>query len=115
MLIIHQGFRAFFGWPPLGDKTDPKWVADQQGWITALFSLGCIFGSLPSGALTDKLGRKKSIVLLAAVFTVGAVIQLVPSGYEALLAGRFISGVGVGGLSMAATLYQAETAPSQVK
>jgi hypothetical protein len=38
-----QGFRRFFGWPALGDKTDPKWVADQQGWITALFSLGCIF------------------------------------------------------------------------
>ena len=135
-----QGFRRFFGWPALGDKTDPKWVADQQGWITALFSLGCIFGgcsglhagavvrsalpcpalpcpartdcsvtsfsrdtahpyppsnyptpllpthqhtgSLPSGALTDKLGRKKSIILLAAIFTIGAIIQFAPNNYE---------------------------------
>lgn len=31
-----------------------------------------------------------------------------------LCAGRFLSGMGVGGLSMAATLYQSETAPQQV-
>lgn len=63
------------------NKSDPSWVADQQGWITALFSLGCIFGSLPSGALTDKLGPKRAIILLAAVFSVGAIIQLVPPDY----------------------------------
>lgn len=32
-----------------------------------------------------------------------------------LYAGRFLSGVGVGGLSMAATLYQSETAPTHVR
>ena len=58
------GFRDFFGWPALGDKTDPKWVADQQGWITAMFSLGCIVGSLPSGALTDYLGEMRVCVYL---------------------------------------------------
>ncbi|TFJ82553.1 hypothetical protein NSK_006137 [Nannochloropsis salina CCMP1776] len=108
------GFRRFFGWPALGDKSDPAWVANQQGWITAMFSLGCIVGSLPSGFLTDFMGRKRCIIFLSFVFTVGAVIQLVPSGYQMLLAGRFISGVGVGGLSMAATLYQSETAPPKV-
>jgi len=25
------GFRRFFGWPALGDKSDPGWVANQQG------------------------------------------------------------------------------------
>jgi len=25
------GFRKFFHWPALGEKTDPAWVADQQG------------------------------------------------------------------------------------
>jgi len=25
------GFRRFFGWPALGDKSDPAWVANQQG------------------------------------------------------------------------------------
>ncbi|EKU23320.1 high-affinity glucose [Nannochloropsis gaditana CCMP526] len=60
------------------------------------------------------MGRKRCIIFLSFVFTVGAVIQLVPSGYQMLLAGRFISGVGVGGLSMAATLYQSETAPPKV-
>jgi hypothetical protein len=59
-----------------------------------MFSLGCIVGSLPSGFLTDFMGRKRCIIFLSFVFTVGAVIQLVPSGYQMLLAGRFISGVG---------------------
>lgn len=73
-----DGFRKFFNWPALGDKDDPKWVANQQGWITAMFSLGCILGSLPSGWLTDKMGRKRSIILLTFIFTIGAVIQLIP-------------------------------------
>ena len=59
-----------------------------------MFSLGCIVGSLPSGALTDYLGRKKSIILLAFIFTCGALIQLVPRTSEMLLAGRFLSGIG---------------------
>ncbi|GAB5036195.1 mfs sp sugar:h+ symporter [Nannochloropsis oceanica] len=109
------GFRNHFNWPALGDKSDPAWVANQQGWITAMFSLGCIVGSMPSGALTDFLGRKKCIILLSFIFSVGAIIQLVPRDYAMLLAGRFLSGIGVGGLSMAATLYQSETAPSQVR
>ena len=50
-----------------------------SGWITAIFSLGRIVGLLPSGFLTDFVGRKRCIIFLSFVFTVDAVIQLVPS------------------------------------
>ena len=114
--FVMDGFREHFHWPPhVEGGTDPTYVANQQGWITGCFAIGCVFGSMPSGYLVDRFGRTVSIMGLTFVFTVGAVIQLVPVNIEMLYAGRVISGIGCGGLSMAATLYQSEIAPSCVR
>lgn len=86
LAIAHLSFSEYNADSPL-----PSVAA---GWITAMFSLGCIVGSMPSGALTDFLGRKKCIILLSFIFSVGAIIQLVPRDYAMLLAGRFLSGIG---------------------
>lgn len=110
---VMAGFRKHFGWPI--HSPEPTWVAEQQGWITAMFALGSIAGSLVSGHLTDRFGRKGAILMLTTIFTVGAALQLVPVNMDMLYAGRFTSGLGVGGLSMAATLYQSETAPTQIR
>lgn len=50
--------------------------ADEQGWITATATLGCIVGALPSGWLSDRVGRRACILVLALVFTAGAILQL---------------------------------------
>lgn len=125
--FVMDPFRVHFGWPTVAEEQANKLnptaemnarlerVADQQGWITGMFAIGCILGSLPSGYLTDRFGRKSTISGLTAIFTLGAIMQLVPVDLAMLYAGRFISGLGVGGLSMAATLYQSETAPAHVR
>jgi len=113
---VMSGFREFFHWPT--DSTDPavlKQIAEQQGWVPAMFTLGCIFGTIPSGYLVDRFGRKGSITWLTFLFTIGAVIQLFPMDISGLYCGRFICGLAVGALSMASTLYQSETAPACVR
>jgi len=51
-------------------------VADESGWIPAYLCLGCIFGSLPSGYLTDRLGRKWALIWESVLFTFAAVLQV---------------------------------------
>ena len=116
-----EGFREYFHWPPASadsTNTSPELlrkVADQEGWIPAMFTLGCVLGTLPSGYLVDRFGRKGSIMGLTVIFSIGAIIQLFPMNINGLYAGRFICGVGIGSLSMASTLYQSETAPAHVR
>jgi hypothetical protein len=38
------------GWPILTNgESEPSWVSDEMGWITSVFALGAVAGSLVSG------------------------------------------------------------------
>ena len=42
------------------------------GWITSSVMLGAIFGGALAGQLSDRLGRRKMILLSALIFVVGS-------------------------------------------
>lgn len=48
----------------------------------------------------------------ATLFSIGGVLQTYCSGYTTMVIGRFISGCGVGMLSMIVPIYQAEISPA---
>jgi MFS transporter, DHA2 family, multidrug resistance protein len=54
-----------------------------------------------TGYCTDKFGRRPTIILYAFIFTVAAIIMGITPEIITLYVGRFIGGIGVGGLSMA--------------
>ncbi|KAI9318636.1 general substrate transporter [Dichotomocladium elegans] len=88
--------------------------AHVVGNIVAVLQLGCLTGSLAATLTADKLGRKWSIVLAALIFTIGGGLQITGMDLDMLYVGRFIAGLGVGGLSMLVPVYVAEIAhPSQ--
>jgi len=62
---------------------------------------GCIAGSIPSGTITSRLGRRVAIILLSGIFTIGALIQIAALNIQMLYVGRFVCGFAVGALSMA--------------
>jgi len=73
----------------------------QQGGITASIQAGAFAGSILTGAfLADRLGRKKTILLGSALFTIGCAIACAANGIPALVAGRVINGLGNGCLAM---------------
>lgn len=73
----------------------------QQGAITASILAGAFFGSLLTGAfLADPLGRRRTILLGSAIFTIGIAISTAANNVEALVAGRVINGLGNGCLTM---------------
>jgi MFS family permease len=107
--------------PDMGDYIeDPatlKWNSSKQGWLVSILELGAWLGTMYSGFLAEILSRKYAILVNVAIFILGVVIQTtsVSAGHNAILAGRFITGMGVGSLSMIVPMYNAEIAPPEVR
>src|SRR5262249_46434486 len=83
--------------------------------VTSWVTLGALFGALFAGTLADRVGRRQALVLSAALFVVGALIQAGAPGTLVLVVGRFVIGAGVGVASVAAPLYAAEMAPAAAR
>uniref|UniRef100_A0A0W0G654 Major facilitator superfamily (MFS) profile domain-containing protein n=2 Tax=Moniliophthora roreri TaxID=221103 RepID=A0A0W0G654_MONRR len=89
---------------------------DRQSLITSLLSAGTFVGALAQAFTADSLGRRPSILIWSAIFTIGTAIQ---TGTEFSVAqitiGRFIAGLGVGALSAIVPLYNGETSPKALR
>ena len=83
--------------------------------VTSWVTLGALAGSLVAGALTDGIGRKRTMLLAGALFTFGAVVQWTAPDAAILVVGRFVVGIGVGVAAVAAPLYAAELAPANLR
>lgn len=70
-------------------------------------TLGAIFGGIPS----NRLGRRKTLICIGALYFVSAVWSGLATGVWTFIIARFIGGVGVGVSTVAAPLYISEIAP----
>ncbi|KAF7327235.1 MFS domain-containing protein [Mycena kentingensis (nom. inval.)] len=86
-----------------------------QGLVVSIFVLGCFFGMFPVAYAADHLGRRKTIMLGAAIYMLGGVLQTAAKNMDMMLAGRFFAGFGVGILADLAPLYQAEIAHPSIR
>ena len=85
------------------------------GWAASSAIWGCVFGALFSGALSDKYGRKKVLLLSGLLFTLSALGSAVPDNLTQFVLARFIGGLGVGSASMLSPLYISEIAPAKIR
>ena len=51
----------------------------MTGWAASAAIIGCIFGAMFAGLLSDRFGRKKILILTAVLFGVSAIGSAVPS------------------------------------
>ncbi|KAJ5999434.1 hypothetical protein N7451_007244 [Penicillium sp. IBT 35674x] len=87
----------------------------EQGMLTSVLELGAWVGTLANGYLADKLGRRLTVLVAVAVFCVGVIVQACTQNKDYVFAGRFVTGLGVGSLSMVVPLYNAELAPPEIR
>ncbi len=83
--------------------------------VTSGVTLGALFGALGAGELADRIGRKPAVLIAAAMFIAGALVQGLAPDTVVLVAGRLIIGAGVGVAAVAAPLYAAELAPAAMR
>jgi MFS family permease len=74
---------------PFDDNADQT----KKGWLTSILELGAWIGTLLSGFLAEAISRKYGILVACSVFVLGVIIQAtaITAGYQAILAGRFIT------------------------
>ncbi|KAJ7285303.1 quinate permease [Mycena rebaudengoi] len=92
--------------------------AEISANIVSGYQAGAFFGALLSFPLCERWGRRISLMLAAAFFTVGAALHLVPNaerGLAALYVGRVIAGLGVGAVSLTVPIYIAELSPPAIR
>ncbi|BEI91380.1 uncharacterized protein CcaverHIS019_0402000 [Cutaneotrichosporon cavernicola] len=89
--------------------------ANIKGWFVSSLLLGAWFGSLLSGPLCDKLGRKRSIMFQVLVFTLGSALQTGARVEAHMFAGRIIAGLSIGSLTHIVPMYIAELAPAAMR
>jgi sugar porter (SP) family MFS transporter len=82
---------------------------------TSSLLVGCAVGAAFAGALTDRFGRKRLLIVSALLFAVSAVGAAVPRGLGELVAARFVGGLAIGVASVLAPLYIAEISPRQIR
>jgi SP family arabinose:H+ symporter-like MFS transporter len=85
----------------------------QLGWTGSSLYVGCILGTLMTGLVTDKWGRKGPLIAAAGLFTLSSVMMGWASSFNMLILWRIIAGVGVGAASMLSPLYIAEVSPAK--
>lgn len=87
----------------------------MKGWVVASALLGCLFGAIIAGPLSERFGRKNSLIFSAILFTLSAygsgLPDWMPQSVSWLVAFRIIGGLGIGIASMNAPMYIAEIAP----
>lgn len=84
--------------------------------ITSIYSAGGLVGALCMYPFLELLGRRATVIISDAIFIVGAIMCTVPRNQLGLiLAGRFFTGMGVGGIAAVSPMYIAEISPPAIR
>lgn len=75
-------------------------TAFGKEFMTAMLLLGAFVGCIFMPYTADRWSRKWALTAVVIIFDIGAIIQTAAPNYGALVAGRFIGGIGVGTLAM---------------
>lgn len=78
---------------------------------SALF--GCIIGVCFSGMLSDRLGRRRVLILAAILFSLSAILTAIPKELWLFILARLLGGAAIGLSSPVAPMYIAEMAPEK--
>jgi sugar porter (SP) family MFS transporter len=82
----------------------------RQGWYVGCALIGSIIGVMTAGILSDNLGRKKTMLISAVLFSISAIGCAVCGNFSELVVYRIIGGFGIGIVSIVSPIYISEIA-----
>ncbi len=89
--------------------------AAASGWANSCALIGCLIGALVAGALSDRFGRKRLLVLSAALFVITSLGNALAANFAVFIAWRILGGVAIGLASNLSPMYIAEIAPARMR
>ena len=86
-----------------------------QGVVSSSLVIGACFGALGCGRVADKIGRRKTLRIIAIVFTIATVLCAVAMNFWLMSLFRFVLGLAVGAASSLSPMYLAEISPENLR
>jgi SP family xylose:H+ symportor-like MFS transporter len=68
----------------------------QIGWANSCHLIGCLVGALVAGALSDKFGRKRLLIVAAIIFAVTSLGNAFANDFTVFISWRIFGGVAIG-------------------
>lgn len=87
----------------------------MKGWAASSALVGCVLGVALAGPLNDRLGRRTTLIVAAALFLISAIGSAIPETLNEFVIFRIIGGLGVGAASMTSPIYIAEISPARLR
>jgi len=85
----------------------------QHGLTVSIALIGTVIGSLLGAIPCDRLGRKKTLYLIAILYLISSLGTSLSSNWYFFLFFRFLGGLGVGASSVTAPIYISEISPAE--
>ncbi|HVU58943.1 MAG TPA: sugar porter family MFS transporter [Puia sp.] len=83
------------------------------GWAASSAIWGCVVGAMLAGYLSDRMGRKKVLIITAVLFFISSIAAALAGDLTQFILARLIGGFGIGAASMLSPLYISEIAPAR--
>ena len=90
-------------------------TASMEGWIIGAMLAGAAIGALGASAISNALGRKRSLLLSGVLFFVGALLACMATTADMLITARALLGLAIGIESFVVPLYLSEVAPQHIR
>lgn len=82
----------------------------QEGWYVGCALIGSILGVMVAGMMSDGIGRKRTMLISAIMFSISAIGCAISSNMTELVVYRMIGGFGIGIVSIVSPIYISEVA-----
>ena len=86
----------------------------QQGLVVSSPTLGALIASLVASPLSDAIGRRRVLLIVAFLYIISALFSAFAINYEMLVIARLIGGIAFGSLFVA-PIYIAEISPPALR
>lgn len=90
-------------------------TSTTTGIVTASLLLGAAFGGLGFGKFADAKGRRRTIMILAILFIIGALGTSFAPSVAVMVTFRIVLGLAVGGASAIVPVFIGELAPTAIR
>lgn len=116
LLILFDGYDLVVYSSVIPTLTE-TWGASTTilGLIGSLTLIGSLIGSVISGVVADKFGRKYVIIVCTAVFSIFSLLTGMASEISLFMIFRFVAGIGLGGIPPLLVTLTSEYSPKKMR